>query len=254
MKANKFFAVLLIGLAVAACNSKPSGENLPKEFQPSRSQIDSVSYLLGINFGSFIKGYNFGTDLNWKEIEKGMKEFVFAEGNTMDPSFVNQFKINPNEMNALFNAFVEKRITGLAQANKAAAEKFFESNGKKDGVVTSGSGLQYRIINPGTDVKPGPKDTVWVLYKGSLLDGTVFDETPEGSEPVRLMLNRVIPGWTEGLQLIGEGGEIDLFVPSDLGYGPEGNQAIGPNSALIFNVKVDRVGKYVEPAPAEEKK
>lgn len=254
MKANKFFAVLLIGLAVVACNSKPSGEQLPKEFQPSKSQIDSVSYLLGINFGSFIKGYNFGTDLNWGEIMKGMKDFAYAEGNQMDPAFLKQFKVNPNEMNNAFNAFVEKRLTGLAEANKAKAEKFFETNGKKDGVVTSESGLQYRIIDPGNDVKPGPRDTVWVLYKGSLINGTVFDETPEGAEPIRLTLNRVIPGWTEGLRYIGEGGQIDLFVPSDLGYGPEGNQAIGPNEALIFNVKLDHVSPYVEPAPVEEKK
>lgn len=254
MKANKIFAVLLIGLAVAACNSKPAGDNLPKEFQPSKSQIDSVSYLLGINFGSFLKSYDFGTSLNYSEIIKGMKDFVAAEGNPQDPAFVKQFKVDPNEMNTLFNSYLEKRRSGLAMANKAASEKFLADNAKKSGVETTESGLQYKIIEPGNDVKPGPQDTVWVRYKGTLTDGTVFDEVPADADPIRLTLNRVVPGWTEGLQLVGEGGKIDLFLPAELGYGEEGNQAIGPNSALIFNVELTKVGKYVEPAPAVEQK
>jgi FKBP-type peptidyl-prolyl cis-trans isomerase len=97
-------------------------------------------------------------------------------------------------------------------------------------------------------VKPGPKDTVWVKYKGTLIDGTVFDETPEDAEPARLMLNRVIPAWTEGLQLIGEGGKIQLTVPSKLGYGERGTQGIEPNSTLLFDVELTKVGKFVEKA------
>lgn len=253
MKANKFFAVLLVGLAVVACTSKP-GEQLPKEFQSSRAQIDSVSYLLGINFGSFLKGYDFGSDLNYGEIVKGMKDFVNAKGNVQDPDFVKQFKVDPNKMNDLFNNFLEKRSSGLSMMNKQKGEKFLESNGKKDGVVTTESGLQYKIIEAGNDVKPGPQDTVWVRYKGSLLDGTVFDQVSEDAEPVRLTLNRVVPGWTEGLQLIGEGGKIDLFIPSELGYGEQGQQTIPGNSVLLFNVELTKVAPYVEPAPVEETK
>ena len=253
MKATKFFAVLLIGLAFAACTGKP-GEQLPKEFQPTKATVDSVSYLLGINFGSFMAQYDFGKDLNYSEIVKGMKDFVNAEGDFQDPDFTKQFKIDPNKMNDLFNGYLENRRQGLAQAAKAKSEKFLADNGKKDGVVTPDSGLQYRIIEPGNDVKPGPQDTVWVRYKGSLIDGTVFDEVAEDADPIRLTLNRVVPGWTEGLQLIGEGGKIDLFIPSDLGYGEMGNQAIPGNSALIFNVEMTKVGKYVEPAPVEDPK
>ncbi|MCR4823838.1 MAG: FKBP-type peptidyl-prolyl cis-trans isomerase, partial [Bacteroidales bacterium] len=240
------------GLAVVACTSK-SGEQLPKEFQPSKAQVDSVSYLLGINFGSFLKGYDFGSDLNYAEIVKGMKDFVNAKGNVQDPEFVKQFKVDPNEMNNLFNSYLEKRRSGVAMANKAKADKFLADNAKKDGIVTTESGLQYKILEPGNDVKPGPQDTVWVRYKGSLIDGTVFDEVPADAEPIHLTLNRVVPGWTEGLQLIGEGGKIDLYLPAALGYGEEGNQAIGPNSALIFNVELTKVGKFVEPAPADAK-
>ena len=251
MKANKIFAVLLIGLAVAACNSKPAGDVLPKEFQPSRGQVDSVSYLLGINFGSFLASYDFGKDLNYGQIVSGMKDFVNAEGNQMDPDFVKQFKIDPNEMNDLFNNYLEKRQSGVALANKEKGEKFLAANAKKAGVLTTESGLQYKVIEPGNDVKPGPQDTVWVHYQGSLIDGTVFDEVPVEEEPINFTLNRVVPGWSEGLQLVGEGGKIQLFIPSELGYGEQGTQGIPGNSALLFDVEMTKVGKYVEPAPAE---
>jgi FKBP-type peptidyl-prolyl cis-trans isomerase len=252
MKKIKIFAALLMGLAMAACSGQPSGDPLPKEFQPSKAQVDSVSYLLGINFGSFLKGYDFGTDLNYGEIIKGMKDFVAAKGDVRDADFAKQFKVDPNSMNDLFNSYLEKRRSGVSMMNKQKGEKFLEANGKKEGIVTTDSGLQYKILEPGNDVKPGPQDTVWVRYKGTLLDGTVFDEVAADAEPIRLTLNRVVPGWTEGLQLIGEGGKIDLYLPSELGYGEQGNQAIGPNSVLTFNVELTKVGKYVEPAPVQE--
>ena len=245
MKANKFFAVLLIGLAAAAC--RPASD-LPKEFQPTAAQRDSVSYLLGINFGSFLANYDFGKDLNYSQIVQGMKDFVNAKGDYQDPEFTKQFRVDPNMMNDLFNKYLENRQTGLAQASKEKSEKFLADNKKKDGIFETPSGLQYRIVEPGNDVKPGPQDTVWVRYKGSLIDGTVFDEVPADADPIRLTLNRVVPGWTEGLQLIGEGGKIDLFIPADLGYGEQGNQGIPGNSALLFNVEMTKVGKYVAPA------
>lgn len=251
MKMNKFCAVLMIGLAAAACSGKPAGDDIPKEFRPTKAQVDSVSYLIGINFGSFIKQYDFGSNLNYAEIVKGIKDFVAAKGNFTDPDFTKQFKVDPNEMNDLFNSYLEKRHTGIAMANKAKSEKFLADNGKRAGIVTTESGLQYKIIEAGNEVKPGPQDTVWVRYKGTLTDGTVFDEVSEDADPIRLMLNRVVAGWTEGLQLIGEGGKIELYLPSELGYGESGSQAIGPNSALIFNVELTKVGK-VEPAAEEE--
>ena len=252
MKKIKVLAVLMIGLALAACTGKPAGENIPKEFRASRAQIDSVSYLLGINFGSFLRSYDFGSDLNYAQIVKGMKDLVLAKGDYSDPGFNKQFKVDPNTMGDVFDNFLENRRAGIAQANLNKNEKFFAENRKKDGVFTTPSGLQYKIIEPGNDVKPDPQDTIWVRYKGSLLDGTVFDQTAEGADPIRLVLNRVVAGWTEGLQLIGEGGKIDLFLPPSLGYGEDGNQTIGPNAALIFNVELEKVGKYVAPAPVEE--
>ena len=252
MKANKLLAVLIIGLSLAACTSKPAGDAIPKEFQPSRSQVDSVSYLLGINFGSFIKGYDFGSDLNYGQIIKGIKDFVYSKGDMQDPDFTKQFKVDPNQMNDLFNNYLEKRQAGVAQANKKKGEDFLAANAKKEGIIETASGLQYKIIKPGSEVKPGPQDTVLVRYKGTLLDGTVFDEVAADQSPIRLTLNGVIPGWSEGLQLVGEGGEIELYIPSELAYGEQGNQAIGPNSTLVFNVQLDSIKPYVEPVPEPE--
>ena len=266
MKTNKFFAALLMGAAVVACTPKAEAtaedneisetieeivkEKSAKDYLPSKAKVDSVSYLIGINFGSFIKGYNFG-DVNYKQVVKGIKDFVAAKGNQRDPDFGEQFKVNPDKMNELFNEYLENRHNYTLLVNKDKEEKFLASNKKNEGVVETASGLQYRIIDEGNDNKPSPVDTVWVKYKGTLLDGTVFDQTAEDAEPVRMLLNRVVKGWTEGLQLIGEGGEIDLYIPSDLGYGERGNQGIEPNSTLIFNVKLDKVGK-VAPAAEEE--
>ena len=248
-----FISIATIAACTAmtiACNSS-TGSNVKVDAElPTASETDSVSYLIGIDFGSFIKGYNFGKDLNYAEIKKGMMDFINAEGNQRDPEFNNQFKINPMEMNRLFNDFLTKRNEYEAAVNKAEGEKFMQDNKMKDGVVSTDSGLQYRIMEAGNDVKPGPKDTVFVQYTGTLLDGTVFDESDKEKDPVRFTLNRVIKGWTEGLQHVGEGGKIQLFVPDSLAYGARRTGNIGPNSTLLFDIEVVKVGKV----PAEEEK
>ena len=166
---------------------------------------------------------------------------------------MKQFKIIPEEMNRIMQAFIEKRTAYTASLNKAAQDKFFEEVTKKDGVQTSESGLAYNIKEAGNDNKPSEQDTVFVHYKLTLKDGTTIEEIPEDQPAVMLILNRVIPGWTEGLQLIGEGGKATLYVPADLGYGERGANGIEPNSPLVFDIQLDSVKHYVEPAPAETK-
>lgn len=264
----------MMGLAAAACSPKQEAEAqegeegtaieqaaaeaqqtpkvlTAKDFKSSKAQIDTVSYLLGINFGSFLRNYNFGKDLNFSQVVKGMKDFQNAKGRMQDPEFVEQFKINPELMNDVFNEYLEKQHNLLVFKNKEAEEKFLAENAKKEGVQTTESGLQYIIEEAGNDVKPGLTDTVWVHYSGKLIDGTVFDETAPEADAVSFTLNRVVKGWGEGLQLIGEGGKVKLFIPSALGYGESGNQAIEPNSTLIFDVTLEKVGKYIAPEPAE---
>ena len=261
MRKSFLFAVLAAGLAVAACSPKAEkagvedGEEAvetvkevvktAKDFKPSKKQIDSVSYLVGINFGSFIKGYDFG-ELNYAQIKKGMNDFIKAKGNMRDPDFGEQFKINPEEMNRLFGEFLENRRSLKLLTNKEAEEKFLAKNKTKDGVVELESGLQYKIIKEG-GVKPtSDKDTVWVRYQGKTLDGNVFDEVTPDRDSIRFTLNRVVAGWTEGIQQVGEGGTIELYVPAKLGYGERGNQGIEPNSLLIFTVDLCKVAPYVE--------
>ena len=124
----------------------------------------------------------------------------------------------------------------------AKGEKFLEENGKKEGVITTASGLQYLILTPGTGKIPKATDTVRVHYSGTLLSGTEFDSSYKRNEPIDFPLNRVIPGWTEGVQLMSEGAKFRFFIPSRLAYGARGaGRDIGPNETLIFEVELLKV-------------
>ncbi|MGB1109324.1 MAG: FKBP-type peptidyl-prolyl cis-trans isomerase [Gammaproteobacteria bacterium] len=124
--------------------------------------------------------------------------------------------------------------------NKALGQQFLEENAKVEGVVTTASGLQYQVLEAGTGTAyPGPTDRVKVHYHGTLIDGTVFDSSVERGKPITFGLNQVIPGWTEGLQLMVVGAKARLFIPSDLAYGDRGAGGdIGPGATLIFDVEL----------------
>jgi FKBP-type peptidyl-prolyl cis-trans isomerase FkpA len=125
----------------------------------------------------------------------------------------------------------------------AKGEKFLEDNSKKEGVVTTASGLQYKVLTEGTGKSPKATDTVLVHYEGTLIDGKVFDSSYRRGEPIEFPLNRVIAGWTEGVQLMKEGAKFRFYIPSRLAYGPRGaGRDIGPNEALIFDVELLKVG------------
>lgn len=218
-----------------------------KELTPKKSEIDTVSYLVGLNFGSFIKGYDFG-NLNYSQIKKGIDDFLKSTGNFGEPGFNEQFKVNPERMNDIFNSFLAKRREYVALENKEKEAAYLAKSAAQDSVQVTESGLQYIIREAGNEVKPTAQDTVFVNYKGTLIDGTVFDQsnTPNG---IQMNLNMVIKGWTEGLQLIGEGGKMKLIIPSELGYGAQGNRGIAPNSTLLFDIELVSVKKFV---PKEE--
>ena len=128
--------------------------------------------------------------------------------------------------------------------NKTVGREFMEQNAKNDSVIQTASGLQYMVLKEGTGAKPAAEDTVTVHYTGKLLDGTVFDSSVERGEPATFSLNSVIPGWTEGLQLMSEGSQYRLFIPSELAYGSKGaGDKILPNSTLIFDVELIKVTK-----------
>lgn len=124
----------------------------------------------------------------------------------------------------------------------AKGEKFLEDNAKKEGVAVTASGLQYKILTPGTGRSPKATDTVRVHYEGTLIDGKIFDSSYRRGESIEFPLNRVIPGWTEGVQLMQEGAKFRFFIPSKLAYGARGaGRDIGPNEALIFDVELLKV-------------
>ena len=249
MKAIKFFAIAACAAALAvSCNSASNGVAVEAEL-PTTAEVDSASYLLGVNFGAFFKNNGFAESLdeiNMAQLKKGMADFLKAEGSPYEESFGEQFDIDPNQMQTVLNGFLSKKQSYKAAKNLAEGKAFLAKNALKENVDTTASGLQYTIVAEGAGEKIAPQDTVWVNYKGTLLDGTVFDE----NDSTKFIANRVIKGWTEGLGLLGEGGKATLYIPAELAYGENGNRNIEPNSTLIFDVEVLKVGKYV---PAEKK-
>ena len=245
MKVIKFLATAAVAAALAvSCNSASEKVKVDVEL-PTSAEVDSVSYLIGVNFGSFIKGNNFAADmseLNMAQIKKGMEDFLKAEGDAYSPDFGKQFKIDLDRMGEILNGYLSKKKNYEAAVNLAKEKAFLAENAKKENVDTTASGLQYTIIAEGAAEKIAPQDTVWVNYKGTLLDGTVFDQ----NDSTKFIANRVIKGWTEGLGLLGEGGKATPYIPANLAYGERGNRGIAPNSTLIFDVEVLKVGKFQE--------
>lgn len=134
--------------------------------------------------------------------------------------------------------YAKKQAAEAVEKNKAEAKKLLEENKAKDGVKVTESGLQYRVITEGEGAKPAATDTVKVHYKGTLADGSTFDSSYDRGEPVEFPLNAVIPGWTEGLQLMPVGSKYEFVIPAELAYGARGPAQIGPERALIFEVEL----------------
>jgi FKBP-type peptidyl-prolyl cis-trans isomerase len=132
----------------------------------------------------------------------------------------------------------------MAENNKAAGEAFLAENKKKEGVVTTASGLQYKILKEGAGEKPGPTSKVNVHYRGTTIDGKEFDSSYQRGKPISFPLNGVIKGWTEGVQLMPVGAKFQFFIPSELAYGKRGSPpSIGPDATLIFEVELLAIEK-----------
>jgi len=244
MKLVKLFAIASAALMMVACgNSQVEGSKAVRDLLPSKGQIDTTSYLLGVNFGLVMSQNNFG-ELNLAQVEKGMKDALNAkEGQPMDSVFVKQFKIDPSEMNMIINNFLQKRTAYEGALNKEKGDNFRKDFYVKNSADSTASGIVYLIQDSGTEKHAvNDRDTVKVNYKGTLIDGKEFDS----GEGVEFPLNRVIKGWTEGMKLVGEGGKITLVIPGNLAYGERGPREIGSNSTLIFDVDLLEVRPYVE--------
>lgn len=228
---KKTLLALTMAGVVAGCSTQPETPAEPK----LDTTIQKVSYGMGLVLGERMS--NDLPDLQMDQFIQGIQH-----GNAGDDKAKrltrDQIKEALMAYQKEMQAKQQKQMEELAQKNKEAGEAFLAENAKKDGVKTTDSGLQYEVIKEGNGKKPSADDTVKVHYTGTLLSGDVFDSSRERGEPVTFALNQVIPGWTEGLQLMSEGARYKLYIPSSLAYGPGGNQAIGPNETLVFDVEL----------------
>jgi FKBP-type peptidyl-prolyl cis-trans isomerase FklB len=197
--------------------------------------MDKFSYGLGMGIGQNL--LSMGVEgMSVEDFVKGVSDVLAGKKPEMSHAEAQQ----------VVNEHFRKLAEQAYEMNKKGGEEFLAANAKKEGVVTLPSGLQYEVIKEGNGKKPSATDRVKCHYEGTLIDGTVFDE----NDSTMFVASRVIKGWTEGLGLLGEGGKATLYIPADLAYGARGNQAIAPNSTLIFDVEVLKVGKFV---PKENK-
>ncbi|MDE6299816.1 MAG: FKBP-type peptidyl-prolyl cis-trans isomerase [Muribaculaceae bacterium] len=195
--------------------------------------MDQLSYAWGLAMGSQLKA------MGVENIEfADFDEAVHAAFKGEEP------KMSPEEANKIIQEYLQELTAKKTAEIKAVGEKFLEENKKNENVKVTPSGLQYVVEKEGEGAQPSAEDEVTVHYTGKLIDGTVFDSSVSRGEPATFPLNRVIPGWTEGVQLMKEGGKYTFYIPSDLAYGPQGvPNAIPPHSTLIFEVELIKVVK-----------
>jgi FKBP-type peptidyl-prolyl cis-trans isomerase len=237
MMMKKISLIALFSLALTACGHDKTAE---PEAVALETQDQKVSYLMGIENGKGITST--GVDLDQAAYHQG-----FADG-----AAKNESKLSEEETANVIGEFQKQMMAKRQEMQKAEQEAkdlesdanlkegaaFLEANAAKEGVVTTESGLQYKVLTTGEGPKPTKESTVEVHYAGKLLDGTEFDSSIKRGVPVKFGVTQVIPGWTEALQLMPEGSKWELYIPADLGYGAGGQGPIGPNSVLVFEVEL----------------
>ncbi|MBE0486534.1 FKBP-type peptidyl-prolyl cis-trans isomerase [Marinobacter sp.] len=223
-------AVAMTGL-IAGCSTAQDSANDPAlDTTPER-----VSYGMGL-----VLGERMGNDLPDLQMEQFLQGIQHGHAGDEQGKRLSREEIQEALMayQQELEQQQEQQYESLASQNQEAGQAFLAQNAEREGVETTESGLQFEVIEEGDGTNPTAQDRVQVHYTGELITGEVFDSSRERGQPVTFGLNQVIPGWTEGLQLMSEGARYKLYIPSDLAYGPGGNQAIGPNETLIFDVEL----------------
>lgn len=236
--------VLLLAVALALVSTtraqdKPADTTPAPAAAPDPALKDKVSYFIGTQIGR---------DFQSNGIELNLEVFIQA---IKDATEGKESKYAEKDLEAAMQQFqtemIAKQQAAAAAAagnNSAEGEKFLASNGKREGVTTTTSGLQYEVVTKADGPKPKASDVVTVHYRGTLLDGKEFDSSYSRNEPASFPLNQVISGWTEGVQLMNVGSKFKFFIPSKLAYGENGSPPrIGPNSTLVFEVELLSIGE-----------
>ena len=218
-------AIVSIGLLFGVCSAADKLE--------LKDQKDRESYSLGYQFGQNMKAQ--GVELNLKVYTSGIEDALRGANPTLSQEEIHK---TISDLQKRIATAQQKELKGMADKNLADAKVFMESNKKKEGVKTLPSGLQYKILTEGSGKTPKATDEVTVNYKGSLIDGREFDNSYKRGTPANFRVDKVIRGWTEGLQLMKEGSKWELFIPPELGYGERGAGPVPPNSVLIFEVEL----------------
>jgi FKBP-type peptidyl-prolyl cis-trans isomerase FkpA/FKBP-type peptidyl-prolyl cis-trans isomerase FklB len=188
-----------------------------------------VSYGIGTQFANDMK--NRGMEIDMKAFNQAVED-VYKGRKT---------RLTDDEIRTAFQKVSEamiKKQMEKASENSKIGEEYLKKNREKEGVKVTASGLQYKVLKEGAGISPKATDFVKVHYRGTLIDGTEFDSSYKRNQPAEFQLNQVIPGWTEGLQLMKVGSKFQLTIPSSLGYGERGNQSIPGNSVLLFDVEL----------------
>jgi FKBP-type peptidyl-prolyl cis-trans isomerase len=221
-------------LAISACDSEAKKE------VSLDTQEQKISYLMGLDSGKNILSMDMGFDQDafLSGQDAGLTD---AQPSLSEEQIDEAVAIFRDQMMAKEQA-MQKEQEGMAtlqsETNAIEGAEFLALNGAKEGVTTTASGLQYRVLTAGTGPTPTAESTVEVHYAGRLLDGTEFDSSIKRGVPTQFGVTQVIAGWTEGLQLMTEGSKWEFYIPADLAYGPGGTGPIGPNATLIFEVEL----------------
>jgi len=231
-----------IPLLVVALLSVPALAQAPQQPRAARpaasaapapaSGAGAASYSIGYRMGASFKRQGAAVDL--QAFMKGLQEGAAGAKPAM----------SEEQMDEALEALQKEVAARLPEKNRQEGEAFLAGNARQPGVKTTKSGLQYKVLKEGSGKSPAPTDTVKVHYRGTLLDGSTFDSSYERGEPVTFPVDKVIPGWTEALQLMKVGSKWQLYIPSDLAYGKPGHPpVIAPNSTLVFEVELLGIGE-----------
>ncbi|HUL35735.1 MAG TPA: FKBP-type peptidyl-prolyl cis-trans isomerase [Candidatus Eisenbacteria bacterium] len=213
------------------------------------TQAQKVSYAIGMGLGKNL--HRDSVEIDTAALLRGLKDALAGSQPLLTD---DEAKAAITQLQAEVRAKEAEKMKVEALENKMKGDTFLAANKTKEGVVTLPSGLQYKVLTPGTGPKPAADDIVVCNYRGTLVDGTEFDSSYKRGEPIKIPVKEVIKGWTEAIQLMPVGSKWQIYIPSDLAYGDRGapGSPIGPNSALIFDVELLSIEPKPAPAPAKE--